>query len=186
VGFVSRSLLMLFALYGLVFAVGDAYLLQGNAPVWTGVLFVVALIGTQYLVSPWLIQWFFTIDWDENAVPAAQRAFVENLCRERGLPMPRMGVIYSGTPNAFAFGRLRRNARVVVTQGLLKALTTDEANVVLAHEVGHIAHYDFAVMALGSGRSGCSGRSSVDSAAAAYAAILRHAGIQPGSAPIHV
>lgn len=147
-GFVSRSLLVLFALYGLVFAVGDAYLLQGHAPIWSGVLFVVVLIGIQYVVSPWLIEWFFSIDWDENAVPAVQRAFVENLCRERGLPMPRMGVIYSGTPNAFAFGRLRSDARVVVTEGLLKALTVDEANAVLAHEVGHIAHYDFAVMAL--------------------------------------
>ena len=147
-GFVSRSLLVLFALYGLVFAVGDAYLLHGQAPVWAGVIFVAVLIGVQYAVSPWLIEWFFTIDWDENGVPAAQRAFVDNLCRERGLPMPRMGVIHSGTPNAFAFGRLRSDARVVVTEGLLKCLTVDEANAVLAHEVGHIAHYDFAVMAL--------------------------------------
>ena len=147
-GFVSRSLLVLFALYGLVFAVGDAYLLHGQAPIWWAIAFVAGLIGVQYVVSPWLIEWFFSIHWDEDAVPAAQRAFVENLCRQRGLPVPRMGVIYSGTPNAFAFGRLRRDARVAMTEGLLKVLTEDEANAVLAHEVGHIAHYDFAVMAL--------------------------------------
>lgn len=146
--FVSRSMLVLFVLYGLVFAVGDAYLLHGGAPLWTGILFVIVFIGLQYLVSPWLIEWFFSIDWDENAVPAAQRQFVADLCRERGLPPLRIGVIYSGTPNAFAFGRLRRDARIVVTEGLLKSLTTDEANAVLAHEVGHVAHYDFAVMAL--------------------------------------
>jgi len=147
-GFVGRSLLVLFALYGLVFAVGDAYLLHGQAPIWSGIVFVAVLISIQYLVSPWLIELFFSIHWEEDAVPAQQRAFVENLCRERGIPMPRLGVIYSGTPNAFAFGRLRRDARVVMTEGLLKVLSDDEANAVLAHEVGHIAHYDFAVMAL--------------------------------------
>jgi len=124
------------------------YLLHGQAPIWAGIAFVVILIGMQYMVSPWLIEWFFSIHWDEDAVPAAQRAFVENLCRERGLPMPRLGVIHSGTPNAFAFGRLRRDARVVMTDGLLRVLTDEEANAVLAHEVGHIAHYDFAVMAV--------------------------------------
>ena len=36
-GFISRSLLLLFALYGLVFAVGDAYLLHGGAPIWVGI-----------------------------------------------------------------------------------------------------------------------------------------------------
>jgi heat shock protein HtpX len=147
-GFVGRSLLVLFALYGLVFALGDAYLMNGQAPIWWGIVFVVGIIGVQYLLSPWLIEHIYSIHWDEDAIPAAQRAFVENLCRERGLPPLRMGIIYSGTPNAFAFGRLRRDARIVVTEGLLKILTEDEANAVLAHEVGHVAHYDFAVMAL--------------------------------------
>jgi Zn-dependent protease with chaperone function len=147
-GFIGRSLLVLSVLYGLLFAVADLFLLHGGAPIWAGVLFVVLVIGVQYVVSPWLIEWFFSIDWDPAAVPAMQRAFVENLCRERGLPPLRVGIIYSDTPNAFAFGRLRRDARIVVTEGLLKSLTNEEANAVLAHEVGHVAHYDFAVMAL--------------------------------------
>jgi Zn-dependent protease with chaperone function len=149
-GFAARSLLVLFALYALVFAVGDAYLLQGLAPLWWAIVFVAGLIGVQYAVAPWMIEWFFSINWDEDAMPAAQRAFVENLCRERGLPPLKIGVIESGTPNAFAFGRLRKDARIVATRGLLDILTEDEANAVLAHEVGHVAHYDFAVMALAS------------------------------------
>ena len=147
-GFIGRSLLVLSVLYGLLFLVADLFLLRGGAPLWSGVVFVIVLIGIQYLVSPSLIEWFFSIDWDREALPAIHRAFVEDLCRERGLPVPRLGVIHSGTPNAFAFGRLRSDARVVVTEGLLKSLTTEEINAVLAHEVGHIAHYDFAVMAL--------------------------------------
>ena len=147
-GFVARSLLVLFALYGLVFALGDAYLLHGGAPIWWAVAFVAVLIGIQYLLSPWIIETFFTIYWDEDAVPIARRAFVERLCRERGIPIPRMGMIESGTPNAFAFGRVRSDARIVVTRGLLDILTDEEADAVLAHELGHIANYDFAVMAV--------------------------------------
>ncbi|HEY4380582.1 MAG TPA: M48 family metalloprotease [Acidobacteriaceae bacterium] len=147
-GFAGRSLLVFAVLYGLVFAVGDAYLLQGQAPFWTAIIFVVGFMGIQYLLAPWLIERFLSIHWEEDEVPAAHRAFVENLCRERGIPMPRLGVIWSGTPNAFAYGRVRRDARVVMTEGLLKTLNEDEVNAVLAHEVGHIAHYDFAVMAL--------------------------------------
>ena len=149
-GFVSRSLLVLMVLYGLVFVAGDLALFRGEAPIWWAVVFIAALILAQYVASPWLIEWVYSIDFDSSELPVAQRTFVEGLCKERGLPMPRMGVIYSGTPNAFTYGRLRGDARVVVTEGLLKVLTPDEVNTVLAHEVGHFAHYDFAVMAVAS------------------------------------
>lgn len=147
-GFMSRTLLLLFALYGLVFAVGDAALLHGQAPIWAGVLFVLILVGAQYLVAPWIIQWVYSIDWDEQAIPPAQRAFVDRMCQEHHLPRIKMGIIHSGTPNAFAFGRLRSDARIVVTSGLLDICTEEEANAVLAHEIGHVAHYDFAIMAV--------------------------------------
>jgi Zn-dependent protease with chaperone function len=147
-GFVTRSLLVLMFLYSLVFVLGDLALLHGNAPFVWGVVFVFGFIGIQYLVSPWIIEHVYSIGWYEEDIPEAQRAFICQLCEQRGLPVPRMGIIESGTPNAFAFGRLRRDARIVVTRGLLDICTPEEANAVLAHELGHIAHYDFAVMAL--------------------------------------
>jgi len=146
--FVTRSILVLLALYALVFAIGDAFLMHENAPVWIAVAFVLVFIVAQFTFSPQLIEWVFSIDWDESALPAANRQFVEELCQRRGLPPLRFGVIHSGTPNAFSFGRFRKDARVVVTQGMLDILTVDEANAVLAHEIGHIEHYDFAVMTL--------------------------------------
>ena len=147
--FALRSLLVMFALYGLVFAIGDAYLLHGGAPLWWGVVFVLVLIGGQFLAAPWLIEFFYSISFDyETDIPAVHRAFVEQLCRERGLPPVRMGFVYSGTPNAFAYGHFRKDARIVITQGLLDVLTPDEVNAVLAHELGHVAHYDFAIMAV--------------------------------------
>jgi len=148
--FITRSLLFLLALYGLVFAVGDWYLVRSGANLWFAVLFAIGFVGLQYLVAPWIIQWVLDISWcDEGAkLPEANREFIEKLCAERGLKVPRIGIIYSGTPNAFSFGRIRSDARVVVTSGLLDVLTPEEANGVLAHELGHVEHWDFAVMTI--------------------------------------
>jgi Zn-dependent protease with chaperone function len=147
-GFAGRTLLLLSALYGMVFVLGDLALLHGKAPLWAGVIFAAAIIGLQYLLSPWLIQLCYSINWDHDAAPAPVRAFVERMCREHNLPQLKIGVIESGTPNAFAFGRVRSDARIVVTRGLLDSLTQEETNAVLAHEIGHVAHLDFAVMAV--------------------------------------
>jgi Zn-dependent protease with chaperone function len=149
-GLAGRTLLILSVLYGLVFALGDYVLLHGRAPIWIGVIFVFVIIGVQYLLSPWLIRLCFTIDWDEDTIPPYVRAFVDRMCREHNLPHLPIGIIESGTPNAFAFGRLQSDARIVVTRGLLDILTQEEAEAVLAHEIGHVAHYDFAVMAVAS------------------------------------
>src|SRR5271169_2880796 len=124
--FITRSLLILLALYGLVFAIGDAYLSQAGAPLWLALLFAVVFVGLQYLIAPWIIGWLMHIRWDLE-LPAANREFVERLCAERGLRVPRIGVIESGTPNAFSFGHVPADARVVVTTGLLDVLQPEEA-----------------------------------------------------------
>lgn len=148
--FLSRSLLILLALYGLVFAVGDALLAHAGVPLWGAVAFAVACIGIQFLIGPWFVELLLDIRWDDRGarLPARNREFLERPCRERGLEMPRIGVIQSGTPNAFSFGHVPSNARVVVTTGLLEALTPEEANAVLAHELGHVEHWDFMVMTI--------------------------------------
>lgn len=148
--FFTRSILILLALYGLVFAIGDLYLARVGIPLWGAIAFAVVFIGFQYLIGPWLIEMVVSIHWDDlyPALPARNREFIERLCTERGLKVPRIGVIPSGTPNAFSFGHTPGDSRVVVTQGLLDVLTVDEANAVLAHEIGHIEHWDFVVMTI--------------------------------------
>jgi Zn-dependent protease with chaperone function len=90
---------------------------------------LLGFIGVHYAVSPWLVEHILSIDSDENELPAVNRAFVNQLCLERRLHKPRIGVIHSDTPNAFSFGRVRRDARVVVTKGgLLDVLTPEETN----------------------------------------------------------
>jgi len=145
--FLGRSLLILLALYGLVFAIGDLYLAHAQAPFWSAIVFVVVVIGIQYLIAPSLIHLVLAIDFTEE-LPARNREFVEQLCAERGLKVPRIGIIRSGTPNAFSFGHVPGNSRVVVTTGLLEVLSPEETNAVLAHEIGHIEHWDFVVMTI--------------------------------------
>ncbi len=148
--FFTRSILILLALYGLLFAVGDLYLARIGIPIWGAVAFAIVFVGFQYLIGPWLIEMVVSIHWDDlyPALPSRNREFIERLCAERGLKVPRIGVIPSGTPNAFSFGHTPGDSRVVVTQGLLDVLTVDEANSVLAHEIGHIEHWDFVVMTI--------------------------------------
>ena len=157
--FLTRSLLILLLLYGLVFAIGDLYLANAGAPLWAAVAFVVGLIGFQFLIGPYVIDWVFTIQWVNLDHPADARvwglpeesaAFITRLCATRGLKVPRIGVIQSGTPNAFSFGHVPADARVVVTSGLVDVLTIDELNAVIAHEIGHVEHWDFAVMMVAS------------------------------------
>jgi len=67
---------------------------------------------------------------------------VEELCLASGLPKPRLYVIESDAPNAFATGRSPDRASIAVTRGLLKKLGRDELQGVLAHEMSHIRNLD--------------------------------------------
>ena len=120
-----------------------------------GVAFALVFVGLQYLVAPFLIQFFLPIYWEDipehsTEFPPAARDFVKRVCAERGLRMPRIGVIQSGTPNAFSFGHTPRDGRVVITTGLIEVLTPDELNAVLAHEIGHVEHWDMATITVAS------------------------------------
>jgi heat shock protein HtpX len=77
-------------------------------------------------------------------------AMVERLCAMAGLPKPRIAVIPTNVPNAFATGRNPKHAAVAVTQGLWDRLEPHEVEAVLAHELSHIANRDVLIMTLAS------------------------------------
>lgn len=70
---------------------------------------------------------------------------VEELASRAGIPMPRLFVISSEQPNAFATGRSPKRAAVAVTEGLLRYLPRDEVRGVLAHELAHVKNRDVLV-----------------------------------------
>src|SRR5438094_7755698 len=77
-------------------------------------------------------------------------AMVERLCAMAGLPKPRVAVIDTDVPNAFATGRSPNHAAIAVTQGLWRRLEPQEVESVLAHELSHVANRDVLVMTIAS------------------------------------
>jgi heat shock protein HtpX len=75
-------------------------------------------------------------------------AMVAELARRAELPMPKVYVIDSPHPNAFATGRNPENAAVAATTGLLNMLTRDEIAGVMAHELGHVKNRDTLIMTM--------------------------------------
>ena len=67
---------------------------------------------------------------------------VEKLAEKAGLPMPKVCIINSDVPNAFATGRNPSHAAVAVTTGIMRILDYDELSGVLAHELSHVSHHD--------------------------------------------
>lgn len=75
---------------------------------------------------------------------------LENLCIAKGMPMPRLSIIETDAMNAFASGMTKRQYMVAVTRGLMRTLSKDELEGVLAHELAHIRHGDVRLMVIAS------------------------------------
>jgi len=147
VNLLLRSTLVLVLLFALLFAVGMAVLTYLEAPLWIAVAFAIGMILLQYLLGPWILELIYRIDWRDPKSIAPQLAeFVAATCAKRKIPVPRFGLIHDGNPNAFTFGHYPGDARLVITTGLRDKLDTEELQAVVAHELGHIAHWDFVVM----------------------------------------
>lgn len=84
---------------------------------------------------------------DEREAPDLH-ALVERLAVRAGIPKPRVYIIPTQTPNAFATGRNPNHAAVAVTEGIMRILNRDELEGVLAHELAHIRHRDTLIMVI--------------------------------------
>ena len=75
---------------------------------------------------------------------------VERLCAMADLPKPRVAIVDTDVPNAFATGRNPKHAAIAVTRGLWERLEPREVEAVLAHELSHVANRDVLIMTLAS------------------------------------
>ena len=132
-------------LYGVITGMGTW---MGAGSAWFYIILAFVFIGFQYLISPAIVGWTMKIKWvSEKEEPELHRMVAE-LANEAHLPKPKVGISQLAIPNAFAFGRTRRDGRVCVTRGILKLLSRDELKAVLGHEISHIRHRDMAIITL--------------------------------------
>lgn len=112
---------------------------------------VVALF--HFLLGPFfmdlVLRFLYRVKWvSPDDLPVHLRSFIDSVCQNKKIKFPRMGIIFDGSPNAFTYGHHPNNARIVLTQGLLDLLDEKEAEAVVAHEIGHVVHWDMLVMTL--------------------------------------
>lgn len=112
-----------------------------------------------FAVGMGLIQYFFSdklVLWSTGARIIAEdeypelHSMVAKLCREADLPLPKVAIMNSPVPNAFATGRSPRHAVVACTDSIMRLLNRDELEAVLAHELAHVKNRDILTMTMAS------------------------------------
>jgi heat shock protein HtpX len=104
-------------------------------------LSVVFNFGTYFFSDKLALKMYNAQPVTRDQLPKAYEV-VERLTAKQGLPMPKIYVIPTDSPNAFATGRNPKNASVAVTRGILELLDDEELEGVLAHELGHVRNRD--------------------------------------------
>jgi heat shock protein HtpX len=138
-------------LLGLLYVVFAAVLFSVlNVGLIPMVLIVVGMAFFQYYTSDKLALLASGAKVVEPDQAPELHAMVERLCAMADLPKPKVAVIPTDVPNAFATGRSPKHAAVAVTEGLWRRLEPREIEGVLAHELAHIANRDVLIMTLAS------------------------------------
>ena len=124
----------------LLLLIGQAF--GGEQGLVMAFLFSVAMNFGMYWFSDKMVLMIYRAkEVTESEEPRLVRT-VRRLATQAQLPAPRVYVMQNETPNAFATGRNPDHAAIAVTSGILKALTDDELEGVLSHELAHVKHRD--------------------------------------------
>ena len=141
-----RTIILLAGLTGLFMAVG--YLIGGAG----GAVIALIIAAATNLFSYWnadklVLSMHNAQEVDERGAPEFV-AIVQELAQQAGLPMPRVYLMDSPQPNAFATGRNPQHAAVCATSGLLNTLSREEIAGVIGHELAHVRNHDTLTMTI--------------------------------------
>jgi len=117
-----------------------------------GMLMALLLAGGMNLFAYWFSDKIALMSYRAQPVTEAEapelHAIVRTLATRAGIPMPKVYIIPSASPNAFATGRNPSHAAVAVTQGIMQLLSRQELEGVIAHELAHVQHRDILIASI--------------------------------------
>lgn len=148
-GLQARMLLTMFLL-GLLYVVFVGVLFAAGAGAGIIVTVAVVLLLVQLFASDKLAMATLGVKEVSPAEEPELHGIVERLCVQADLPKPRVCVMETPMPNAFAMGRSRKSTTVCATRGILEMLSPAELEGVMAHELTHVINRDVMVMTLAS------------------------------------
>ena len=138
-----KTALLLGALTGLLMLIGGYF--GGQKGVIIAFVFAMVMNFGSYWFSDKLILRMYSAQEISETQARELYALVKDLSLKASLPMPRVYIIPSDTPNAFATGRNETHAVVAVTEGILRILNKEELEGVIAHELTHIKNRDMLI-----------------------------------------
>ncbi len=108
------------------------------------------MIGAQWYFSDRIVMWSTGTKIVSKEEYPTLHQIIENLAQKANLPKPRVGVMTTDVPNAFATGKNPKGSIVVVSTGILRILDKEELEGVLSHEITHIRNRDVTIITLAS------------------------------------
>jgi heat shock protein HtpX len=133
-----KTTLLLGLLSGLLLAIGELF--GGQNGLMIAIVFAVVMNFGSYWFSDKIVLSMYRAQEVGSEHPLY--SIVQGLAARAGLPMPRVYIIPDASPNAFATGRNPEHAAVAATDGIIRLLTREELEGVLAHELAHVKHRD--------------------------------------------
>jgi heat shock protein HtpX len=137
---IFKTTILLGALTGLLMIIGG--LAGGRHGVELALIIAVAMNFFSYWFSDKMVLAAYGAKPIDASSAPEVFAIVQELALQAHIPMPRLYLIDSDTPNAFATGRNPNHAAVAVTRGIMRICTRDELKGVLAHELSHVINRD--------------------------------------------
>ena len=129
----------------MVLAVFVGYTIGGNGGMIIAFIFALGMNLVSYWFSDKIVLKMYKAEEITESDSPRLFAVVRDLSQRAGLPMPKVYLIPTDTPNAFATDRNPEHAAVAVTRGIMNILTENELRGVLGHELAHVKHRDILI-----------------------------------------
>ena len=134
---------------GFLYAVFALFLFYGAG---LAMIFIAPIVGVMVLVQYYMSDKLILMSTGAKKVTAEEQPalhkMIKVLADRYEMPMPKVAIIDTPIPNAFATGRNPKNALVAVTTGIQERLSERELQAVIGHELAHVANRDMRVLAI--------------------------------------